>query len=77
MTPTIIKFVNIIPMQPNLQLIVAVYSIIILIVNDIFVKIAIAVVKFKYVLTTSLVKYSTFGIYMMFLLINCVIETKC
>jgi len=57
-----------------MQLTAAVYVVIMLIVNDVFVRFMI--MKFKYILTTLLVEYSTFRIYAIFLLINALLQPK-
>ena len=62
------------PTDANLQLTAAVYSDIMLIVNDIFVKLMI--MKIKYILCTLLVEYSIFRIYLTFLLIKCIIVAE-
>ena len=67
-------------MEASLQLIAPVYSVIMLILNDVFVKFTI--MKLKYILTTLRFEYSTIRIYiyiyiyMIFILIKCVIASQ-
>ena len=62
------------PMEAKLQIKAAVYSVIMLIVNDVFVRFT--VMKLKYIVSSLFIEYSSFRIYMMFLLIKCVIATE-
>ena len=63
-------------MELNLQLTVAVYSVSMLIVNDVFVRFMIMKL-IMYVLTTLIVEYTTFIIYnVKFLFMKCVIAAK-
>ena len=61
-------------MEANLQIKAAVYLVIMLIVNDVFVRFTI--MKLKYIVSSLFIEYSSLRIYIMFLLIKCVIATE-